>query len=174
MLRDPYVAGVERFELQLPLWGNATSASHAQYKEQAALFCLLLWEHFQTDVRALRYHISFEQSDDATFEFEQRPYHEELLNFDSSSASQIDIEFISQQPARPRKHPRAHSTSEDEHFPAFLEVFVPLWPQPGSFDGADTGLPRLVIWCQPSLLSQVTDLWERSAVLLLKQLSSHN
>lgn len=174
MLRDPYVAGVERFELQLPLWGNTTSASHAQYKEQAALFCLLLWERFQTDVRALRYHISFEQSDDATFEFEQRPYHEELLNFDSSSASQIDIEFISQQPARPRKHPRAHATSEDEHFPAFLEVFVPLWPHPGSFDGADTGLPRLVIWCQPSLLSQVTDLWERSAILLLKQLSSHN
>lgn len=174
MLRDPYVAGVERFELQLPLWGSATSASHAQYKEQAALFCLLLWEHFQTDVRALRYHISFEQSDDATFEFEQQPYREELLNFDSSNANQIDIEFISQQPMRPRKHPRAHSTGADEHFPAFLEVFIPLWPDSSGFTGFDTGLPRLVIWCQPSLLSQVTDLWERSAVLLLEQLSSHN
>lgn len=174
MLRDPYVAGVERFELQLPLWGNATSASHAQYKEQAALFCLLLWEHFQADVRALRYHISFEQSDDATFEFEQQPYPEELMSFDSSNASQIDIEFISQQPAQPHKRPRAYSTGADEHFPAFLEVFVPLLPHPDNFGGFDTGLPKLVIWCQPSLLSQVTDLWERSAVLLLKQLSSHN
>jgi hypothetical protein len=172
MLRDPYVAGVERFEL--PLWSNVAPADPAQYKEQAALFCVLLWEHFQTDVRSLRYHISFEQNDDATLEFEQRPYHEELLNFDSSSANQIDIEFISQQPARPRKHPRAHSTSEDEHFPAFLEVFIPLWPHPGNLSSFDTGLPKLVIWCQPSLLSQVTGLWEQSSALLLKQLSSHN
>ena len=166
MLRDPYVAGVERFEL--PLLRNAAPSNHAQNKEQAALFCLLLWEQFQHDARALRYHISFEQSDDATFEFEQQPYHEDLVNFDSSNASQVDIEFISHQPARSHKHPHLHATGTDEHFPAFLEVFVPLWPHPHECNGFGNGLPKLIIWCQPSLLSQVTNLWERSSTLLLK------
>ena len=166
MLRDPYVAGVERFEL--PLLRNMAPSGHVQYKEQAALFCLLLWEQFQADVRALRYHINFEQSDDATFEFEQQPYHQELINFDSSHASQIDIEFISQQFTRPHKHSYLHSRGTDEHFPAFLEVFVPLVPYQADFNAFDTGLPKLIIWCQPSVLSQVTDLWERSASLLTK------
>ena len=167
MLRDPYIAGVERFEF--PLLRDVVPSSLAQYKEQTAFFCLLLWERFSTDVRALRYHISFEQSDDATFEFEQRPYHEELMNFDSSTANQIDIEFISHQPAQPHKRPHLPSSGVDEHFPAFLEVFVPLWPpHPENFSGFDTGLPKLIIWCQPTLLSQVTDLWERSAALLVK------
>lgn len=166
MWRDPYVAGVERFEL--PLWRQASPVNQAQYKEQAAFFCLLLWEQFQGDVRALRYHINFEQSDDATFEFEQPPYHEELIQFDIRNASQIDIEFISQQPARSHKHTHLHSIGKDEHFPAFLEVFVPLRPHSSAFNGIDTGLPNLIIWCQPSLLSRVTDLWQQSSALLLR------
>lgn len=166
MWRDPYVAGVERFEF--PLWRQMSPINQAQYKEQAALFCLLLWEQFQSDVRALRYHINFERSDDATFVFEQPPYHEELIQFDTHNASQIDIEFVSQQPAPLRKYTRLQSAGKDEHFPAFLEVFVPLRPHSSECNDIDTGSPKLIIWCQPSLLSRVTDLWQQSSALLLR------
>ncbi len=167
MLRDPYVAGVERFELLLT--GSAQLPESIQRKEHAALFCLLLWKQFQSNLRVLRYHLSFEQREDLSHEFSQQPRYEDLLDFDSSHANQIDIELISQQPAHSPKYPQHHSQGKDEHFPAFLEIFIPLWPhlsvQIQPLEDVKMKSP-VVIWCQPAVLPQVTSLWEQASTLL--------
>ncbi len=166
MWRDPYVAGVERFELPAP--AGASPLNTLQRTEQAVLFCLLLWKYFQAELRMLRYHLNFECRADMTVEFYHMPHYEELINLDSSGASQIDMEFISQQPARIARHPALSWHGEDEYFPAFLEVFIPLWPevslQPTSTTG-HTPQSQLIVWCKPALLSKVIELWEQASII---------
>lgn len=167
MLRNPYIVGVERFEA--PVFSSDQSFSRI---EQTAHFCLLLWQHFQPELRTMRYTLNCDHVADSVIEFAQPPHYEELIAFDTRDAQQIDIEFISQQPAATRKDLQTHVAQRDEHFPAFLEVFIPL---PARHPQAEIPYPRhasqdhLVIWCKPNLLPKVTALWERAAALLANQ-----
>ena len=166
MLRNPYIVGVERFEA--PVFSSGQSVSRI---EQAAHFCLLLWQQFQPELRTMRYTLNCDYAADAFKEFAQPPHYDELIAFDTGDAQQIDLEFISQQPAATRRDLQTPSAQRDEHFPAFLEVFIPL---PRSQPQAevplhDASTDHLVIWCRPNLLPKVTALWERAAVPLANQ-----
>ncbi|HEU5370007.1 MAG TPA: hypothetical protein VFU69_16150 [Ktedonobacterales bacterium] len=173
MLRNPYIAGVERFEVPFSISPQANEPS--RQIEQAAQFCLLLWQQFQPELRLARYTLNRDCQADTTREFTRQPRLDELLNFDLQDTQQIDIELISQQTSTGRNR---LANFWDEHFPAFLEVFIPLHhnhPQPGTtsfeyvseyiFEPASEGL--LIIWCRPDLLPIVTALWERAAALLV-------
>jgi hypothetical protein len=167
VLRNPYIAGVERFEAPFSI--DRQTSEPSQRLEQAAQFCLLLWEQFQSDLRAMRYTLNCDRQDDTTIEFAQQPPYAELIEFDLHDAQQIDIECISQQASATGKDLPAHSSPKDEHFPAFLEVFIPLslqMPQPKTLSPEDASGGHLVIWCRPNLLPKVTSLWERAASLL--------
>ena len=167
MLRNPYIAGVERFEA--PFSTHRQTSDPSQRLEQVAQFCLLLWEHFQAELRAMRYTLNCDHQDDTTFEFVQQPSYAQLIEIDLRDAQQIDIECISQQPSATGKDLPARSTSKDEHFPAFLEVFIPLshqMPQPRMLSPEEASGGYLVIWCRPNLLPKVTSLWERAASLI--------
>ncbi len=175
MLRNPYIAGVERFEVPFSTIPQANEPSHPI--EQAAQFCLLLWQQFQPELRLVRYTLNRDYQADTTREFTRQPRLDELLNFDLQDAQQIDIELISQQAAIGRNQP-ANFAQRDEYFPAFLEAFIPLrrnHPQPGTtsfeYGSEDVFEPasasHLVIWCRPNLLPKVTTLWERAAALLV-------
>ncbi len=164
MLRNPYITGVERFEV--PLANNARPAEAPHPKEQAALFCLLLWEHFQSDLRAIRYTISFDHTSDTTLEFNQCPRYDDLIAFDTNGASQIDIECISQQAAPTPKDPPPHIRQKEDHYPLLFEVFIPLDALPAYPDRAVFQSPaarRLVVWSRPNLLPEITALWERAS-----------
>ncbi len=161
MLRNPYIVGVERFEA--PVLSSGSSAARI---EHVAHFCLLLWQHFQPELRAMRYTLTCDHTDDLVKEFAQLPQYDELTAFDTDDAQQIDLEFISQQPAATRRELQTSSGQRNEHFPAFLEVFIPLpdnRPQSGTSSARDASKDHLVIWCRPNLLPKVTALWERAA-----------
>jgi len=167
VLRNPYIVGVERFET--PVFSSSQSAYRI---EQAAHFCLLLWQQFQPELRTMRYTLTCDHDADSVKEFAQPPHYDELIAFDMDDAQQIDIEFISQQPAATRRDLQTHLGQGDEHFPAFLEVFIPLpdsQSQPRTASPRDTSNERLVIWCRPNLLPKVTALWERAAAMLANQ-----
>jgi hypothetical protein len=169
VLRNPYVAGVERFEA--PFFTNHQENGPAPL-EQAAHFCILLWQQFQTELRAFRYTLNRDLLADITIEFTQQPSFEELINVETHQAQQIDLELISQRPASTSKDMYNRFGQMDEHFPAFLEVFIPLHhndPQPGATPAQALPESRLVIWCRPNLLPKVTALWERAATLLVHQ-----
>jgi hypothetical protein len=166
LLRNPYVAGVERFEASFSTSLQADEPLNCQ--ERAAHFCLLLWRQFQPELRTLRYTMNCDYLPDTIVEFAQQPRYDELVNVDASNAQQIDIECIGQQSVSTG----GGFGQRDEHFPAFLEVFIPLRDHPiqsaavPSNDAHCSG-DRLVIWCQPPLLPKVTTLWERAGALLL-------
>ncbi len=169
MLRNPYVVGVERFEA--PLF--TTNQESGQFPlEQAAHFCILLWQQFQTELRAFRYTLNRDLLADITLEFTKQPSFEELISVETLDAQQIDLELISQRPATTSKDMYNRFGPQDEHFPAFLEVFIPLHTSPAPSRAAASsprGESRLVIWCRPHLLPKVTALWERAATLLVNQ-----
>ena len=168
MLRNPYIAGVERFEAPFFTSRQANEPFHPL--EQAAHFCMLLWQQFQPELRTIRYTLTCDRLADTTIEFSQQPRYDELIDFDLRDAQQIDIEFISLHPSATGKDLPAHVAQKDEHFPAFLEVFIPLChqqPQPRDLSPEDTSKGHLVIWCRPNLLPKVTSLWERAASLLV-------
>lgn len=170
MLRNPYVAGVERFEA--PLASGAQTAGSSQRKEQAALFCLLLWEHYQGVLRAMRYSINFDHAGDRMLEFDQQPPYNALIEFDASDASQIDIECISQQPAQTPRDLFPHARQQEDHYPVLIEVFIPLCPdapQQGELSLQAPAADHLVVWCRSSLLSEIIALWERASALLLNR-----
>lgn len=172
MLRNPYVAGVERFEVRLASSVHAVESAHRQ--EQAAFFCLLLWEQFQDDLRAIRYTINFDHMDDSVREFNQSPPFAALIEFDTSEANQIDIECIGQQPARTSRDLLSQARQDEAHFPLLLEVFIPLhpnFPQQSELSLQPPIENHLVIWCRPHLLSVITALWERASTLLLNRTS---
>ena len=167
MLRNPYIAGLERFEV--PLVRGVQAAAPARRKEQAAIFCLRLWEQFQSDLRAIRYTISFDPTDDQTLEFSQQPHYDAMIGFDASSANQIDIECICRQAAPTPRDLFSHARQEEEHYPVSLEVFIPLspnHPQAGEVSLPSFAERPLVVWCRPSLLSEITALWERASLLV--------
>jgi hypothetical protein len=172
VLRNPYIAGVERFEVPFAASPQANEPSHQV--EQAAQFCLLLWQHFQPALRTMRYTLNRDYQADTTREFTQEPHRSELINFDIHNAQQIDIELTSQQPAATSKHLPIHFAQGGKSLPVFLEVFIPLYrahAQSGtaSFESVPESVPesRLVIWCRPDLLPQVITLWQRAAALLV-------
>jgi hypothetical protein len=172
VLRNPYITGVERFEV--PLANGMHVAAAPQRKEQAALFCLLLWEQFQRDLRAIRYIISFDHTSDTTLEFNQRPRYDDLVTFDTNGASQIDIECISQQAALTPKDLPPHIRQKEDHYPLLFEVFIPLDSHPVHQDTAVLQSPaarRLVVWSRPNLLPEITALWERASARLSNQTS---
>jgi hypothetical protein len=165
VLRNPYIVGVERFEA--PFSASAQAGEVFHRKEQAARFCLLLWRQFQPELRTIRYTISGDDLADTTVEFAGQPRYDELITLDANDARQIDIEFISQQPTPTGKDLHPAFKGKDEHFPAFLEVFIPLsqnHPQSETPALEYFAEDHLVIWCRPNLLSKVTALWERAAV----------
>ncbi len=166
MIRDPYISGVERFEAPLETFPQGQELHLLQ--QQVAHFCLLAWQAFASDLRLLRYSISFDHQPDNLVEFSQMPQLEELKNLDTRQASQIDLEFISQQPASQNKHKPSHPTQED-FFPAFLEVFIPLAlpalaPSPAQ---SHPSKHSLVIWCRPANVQHVLGLWGHAANLAL-------
>ncbi len=170
MLRNPHIAGVERFEAPFSI--NSLADGRVQRKALAAQFCLLLWQHFQSEVRTIRYTINSDHLEDTTVEFTQQPRYEDLLKVDTSQAQQIDIECIGQQPSPSRRDAPVSFGSKDDYFPAFLEVFIPLShthtqvepPPPDHFIR-----DHLVIWCRPHLLPEITALWEQAVSLLINQ-----
>ncbi len=169
MLRNPYIAGVERFEA--PFFTNNQPGEPAHRIEQAAHFCLLLWQQFQPELRTMRYTLNCDHLADSTKEFAQLPRYDELIPLDTDDAQQIDIEFISQQPAPTGRDLHPRFAQSDDYFPAFLEVFIPLrHHQPPESSSPDRpAQDRLVIWCRPGLLAKVTTLWEHAATLLVNQ-----
>lgn len=171
MLRNPYIAGVERFEVPFSVSFQVNEPSHQI--GQAAQFCLLLWQHFQPELRTVRYTLNRDYQADTTREFTRQPRFDELIDFDLQDAQQVDIELISQQTADSRNRVASFAQG-DEHFPAFLEAFIPLCrnqSQPGttSFDDVSEQVSEshLVIWCRPNLLTKVIALWESAAALLV-------
>lgn len=166
MIRDPYISGVERFEA--PLAASPGEQDPHLLQKQAAHFCLLAWQAFASDLRLLRYSIGFDHQPDSQVEFAQMPQLEELKNLDTRQANQIDLEFISQQSASHSKHKPLHPAEED-YFPAFLEVFIPLIPPTPEPPPAHSQRNKhsLVIWCRPASVQQVLGLWGRAADLAL-------
>jgi hypothetical protein len=171
VLRNPYIAGVERFEVPFPASFQVNEPSHQI--GQAAQFCLLLWQHFQPELRTVRYTLNHDYQADTTREFTRQPRLDELIDVDLHNAQQIDIELISQQAAISRNL-LASFPQRDEHFPAFLEAFIPLrrdQPQPGTtpFDSVSEQVSEshLVIWCRPDILTKVIALWECAAAFLV-------
>jgi hypothetical protein len=166
VIRDPYISGVERFEA--PIAALPYRQKPHLLQRQTAHFCLLAWQAFASDLRRLRYSISYDHQPDNIVEFLRMPHLEELSSFDLGQASQIDLEFISQHPAAPNKQKPLYPTAED-YFPAFLEVFIPLAPpQPEqSTTHHQHNKDCLVIWCRPAVVQQVLDLWGRAADLAL-------
>lgn len=169
MLRNPYIAGVERFEA--PLSTNHQSGGPLPL-EQAAHFGILLWQQFQTELRAFRYTLNRDLLADITLEFTQQPSFDELINVETHEAQQIDLELISQRPTSTSKDMYHRFGPQEEHFPAFLEVFIPLHrshPPAGAASPQSVSEDRLIIWCRPNVLPKVTALWERAATLLVNQ-----
>ncbi|HEY7125695.1 MAG TPA: hypothetical protein VH540_17195 [Ktedonobacterales bacterium] len=166
MIRDPYISGVERFEAPVDTFPPGQEPHLLQ--KQAAHFCILAWNEFASELRLLRYSVSFDQQPDTAVEWQHLPQIEELHNFDLHQANQIDLEFISQHAATQNKHKPMHPTEED-YFPAFLEIFIPLAPpSPKQAAGSIVHSKRcLVIWCRPTMIKQVFDLWGRAAILSL-------
>jgi hypothetical protein len=170
VLRNPYIAGVERFEA--PFSTSRQTSEPSQFLERAAHFCLLLWQQFQPDMRTMRYTLNRDYLADITIEYTQQPRFDELVHFEARDIQQIDIEFISQHPAATGRDLHPHFGQRDEHFPAFLEVFIPLrqsHPQPGTASPEYFAEGHLVIWCRPNLLPKITALWEYAATLLINQ-----
>jgi NACalpha-BTF3-like transcription factor len=172
VLCNPYIAGVERFEVPFSASPQANEPFHQL--EHAAQFCLLLWQQFQPALRTMRYTLNRDYQADAAREFTQEPHRSELINFDIDNVQQIDIELISQQTAISSRNPPAHLSQRGEHYPAFLEVFIPLHRNHAQPETSSSGYvseyvseSRLVIWCRPDLLPNVIALWERAAALLV-------
>jgi hypothetical protein len=166
VIRDPYISGVERFEAPTAVCSHEQSPQLLQ--KQIAHFCLLAWQAFASDLRLLRYSISSDHQPDNLVEFPQMPRLEELKSLDMHQANQIDLEFISKQPASQNTHNPLHPAAED-YFPAFLEVFIPLTlpPLEQSMAHSHPNKHCLVIWCRPAIVKHVLDLWGRAADLAL-------
>src|SRR5262245_41499371 len=122
-----------------------------------------MWQQFQPELRAIRYTLNRDLQADTTIEFSQQPRFDELTNVETNDFQQIDLEVLSQQPAATVKDLHPKFGQKEEHFPAFLEVFIPLQQNPPQSEG------HLVIWCRPNLLPKVTALWEHAAALLVNQ-----
>lgn len=166
MLQNPYIAGVERFEA--PFF-TSKQEGRLSPLEQAAHFCILLWQHFQPDLRTIRYTLNRDLLADITVEITQQPEYDDLINFEIRDAQQIDLECVSLQPAKTSRDFHTRFGQKEEHFPAFLEVFIPLHhhhPQTEAISSESLPADRLVIWCRPHLLPTVTALWEQAAALL--------